>query len=134
MMADLKKCKNCGEIFASLSREVCPDCYHIEEQAFQHIYRFLKHCKNREATMMEIVEATGIKEELIMKFLKENRLHTSVFRNLAYPCNRCGARITNGNWCKRCVSELKTCWNLEDGAVNNEKHPIKGVFYSKDIK
>src|SRR5699024_11870168 len=74
-MAELKNCERCGEIFASIGdKDVCPKCGRQEEEDFQKVYRFLTNRKNREATILEIVEATGVEEDLIIKFMKQNRL------------------------------------------------------------
>src|SRR5690625_7876288 len=85
-MIELGNCAQCGEVFAKSLRDICPRCYREEEEAFEIVYRFLMKRKNREATMNEIVEATKVKEELIIKFIKQKRLRTSQFPQLAYPC------------------------------------------------
>src|SRR5690625_5510094 len=84
-MIELGNCAQCGEVFAKSLRDICPRCYRDEEEAFEIVYRFLMKRKNREATMNEIVEATKVKEELIIKFIKQKRLRTSQFPQLAYP-------------------------------------------------
>lgn len=106
-MAELANCKRCGDVFVTSFRDICQKCYKEEETAFQTVYRFLKERKNREATIIEIVEATGIEEELIIKFVKEKRLTPKLFPNLAYSCDRCGKDITTGTICSACTEELK---------------------------
>lgn len=105
-MQGLANCTRCGDVFVKGLRSICPACYKKEEEAFDIVYRFLREQQNREATILEIVEATGVEEELIIKFVKENRLRTSQFPKLAYTCEQCSAPITSGKMCTDCSSEL----------------------------
>ncbi|WP_047980838.1 TIGR03826 family flagellar region protein [Ornithinibacillus contaminans] len=106
-MADLANCVRCGKVFVKQIRDVCRDCYKEEEAAFQIVYDFLRKQINREATLIEVVEATGVDEALITKFIKENRLRTTMFPKLGYPCEKCRTPITSGKLCMNCAEELK---------------------------
>ncbi|WP_217588507.1 TIGR03826 family flagellar region protein [Lentibacillus saliphilus] len=106
-MAELANCARCDAVFVKTIRDICPDCYKEEERAFEVVYQFLRQRKNREATLPEIVDATGVEEELIIKFVKEKRLRTTEFPKLAYPCETCGADIATGRLCEECSNELK---------------------------
>lgn len=105
-MANLSNCSRCGQLFVKNIRDICQDCYREEEAAYQKVYKFLSRRKNREATIDEIVDATGVEEELIIKFLKENRLRSSQFPKLAYPCERCGIDIVEGRLCHNCSQDI----------------------------
>lgn len=119
-MAELANCSRCGAVFVKTLREICQNCYKEEEKAFQIVYDFLKEQKNREATILEIVDATGVEEELIIKFVKERRLTPKDFPMLAYPCERCGEDITTGHICSNCTEELK-----QDLAQAEEEERVK---------
>lgn len=106
-MAELANCSSCGKVFVKQLKDICRECYKEEEAAFQIVYDFLKQQKNREATLNEVVEATGVDETLITKFIKENRLRTSMFPKLSYPCDKCGKMITSGKICDSCSFELQ---------------------------
>ncbi|MBR3117972.1 MAG: hypothetical protein IKF29_01915 [Oceanobacillus sp.] len=106
-MAELANCVRCNTVFVKGLRDICQNCYRKEEEAFQTVYRFLRERKNREATLIEIIEATGVEESLIIKFIKEKRLLPSDFPKLAYPCEKCGNEITSGKLCISCTEELK---------------------------
>lgn len=103
----IKNCENCGKVFADPIRDICRDCYYAEEEAYQKVYRFLTQKKNREATISEVVEATGVEEKLIIKFLKQNRIRASQFPKLSYPCENCGVPIVEGKYCLDCTMQLK---------------------------
>lgn len=106
-MAELANCTRCNAVFLRGIRDICQNCYKEEEAAFQTVYRFLKERKNREATLLEIVESTGVEETYITKFIKERRLLPSEFPKLAYPCEKCGTNIVKGKLCLSCTEELK---------------------------
>ncbi|RLL46661.1 hypothetical protein D8M04_05500 [Oceanobacillus piezotolerans] len=105
-MAELANCSRCGSVFLKGVRDICPDCYKEEEEAFQTVHDFLIKQKNRQANMLQIVEDTGVEESFITKFIKEKRLLISQFPNLAYSCERCGNDITSGKICASCQAEL----------------------------
>ncbi|AUJ23290.1 TIGR03826 family flagellar region protein [Virgibacillus dokdonensis] len=106
-MAELANCSRCDRLFLKGARTICQNCYQQEEEAFRTVYQFMSKRKNREATMSEIVENTGVDEELIIKFIKEKRLLPSEFPNIGYPCSHCGNYITAGNLCISCREKLK---------------------------
>lgn len=105
-MGELANCSNCGEVYVKNIRDICLTCYEEEENAFEIVYRFLQQRKNRQATMIDIVDATKVEEAMIIKFIKEKRLRTSQFPMLAYACETCGKNITSGNICTDCSQKL----------------------------
>ena len=113
-MAELDNCQQCGKLFVRAIRPICQDCYNIEEEQFQTVYNFMKKRVNREATIPEIVEGTGVDEALIIKFVKEKRLRANQFPNLTYPCERCGEQITDGKLCDKCSRQLVGELEFED--------------------
>jgi len=64
-MEQLRSFSCCGG-----ERDVCSPCYMKEEQKFQYMYQFFMKRKNWQA----IIEATDMKEKLVIKCLKDNRL------------------------------------------------------------
>lgn len=106
-MAELANCPNCGEVFVKSIRNICQECFYEEEKAFETVYRYIRQKKNREATITEISEATGVEEQLIIKFIKENRIRAVNFPNLNYPCERCHQPIAQGRLCQSCSDGLK---------------------------
>lgn len=105
-MAELANCIDCNNVFAKTVRDICPTCYKEEEKAFEIVYQFIRKRENREATIAEIVEDTGVEEKIIIKFVKQKRLRTSVFPNLEYLCERCDNKITSGQLCEDCRMEM----------------------------
>ncbi|SDC38116.1 flagellar operon protein TIGR03826 [Pelagirhabdus alkalitolerans] len=105
-MGELENCPRCGQLFVKTMRNVCQDCYKEEEEKFQIVYEFMKKRVNRQATIPEIVEGTGVEKDIIIKFVKEKRLRSTQFPNLTYPCERCGTEIADGKLCDACSKDL----------------------------
>ncbi|QDP41285.1 TIGR03826 family flagellar region protein [Radiobacillus deserti] len=130
-MAELSNCPRCDKLFVKGYRDICQDCYKQEEMDFQTVYAFMKQRKNREATVLDIVEATGVEETLILKFVKEQRLRTSQFPRLAYKCERCEREITEGNLCVKCTKELLGDIDFQERVDAHKSHSDKATYFTK---
>ncbi|MFD1020298.1 TIGR03826 family flagellar region protein [Thalassobacillus hwangdonensis] len=106
-MGELANCPQCGALFVSGPQAVCRDCFKKEEEAFEIVYTFIRKRENRSATIPEVVEATGVKEDLIIKFIKSKRIRSTHFLNMNYGCEKCGGPITEGNLCDKCTSHFR---------------------------
>ena len=131
-MAELTNCARCDAVFVKEIRDICRNCYNKEEKAFQTVYQFLRQRKNREATMTEIVEATGVKEAWISKFIKEKRLLTSQFPKLNYPCEKCSSPIIRGRLCSSCSEELKEDLKLHEKQKKQQNERKQKTYYMFD--
>ncbi|KGP73556.1 membrane protein [Pontibacillus yanchengensis Y32] len=107
-MGELANCPRCNALFMKQFKSICENCYKEEERDFDTVYQFIRKKENRTSTVDEVVEATGVKREVIMKFVKEGRLRTGMFPNLTYPCQKCGEPINEGKICGNCSSEINT--------------------------
>src|SRR5699024_10743392 len=95
-VSELALCPRRNAVFIQSIRVICRTCDREAKEALHTVFRFRSKRENREATLAEIVEATGVEEELIIKFVKEKRLLTSQFPKLSYPCEKCGEQIVTG--------------------------------------
>jgi flagellar operon protein (TIGR03826 family) len=131
---NLENCPNCGRLFVrNQFRDICQDCYREEEKAFEKVYHFLRKKENRMATLVQIVEATGVEESLLMKFIKTGRLKLAQFPNLGYPCERCGTLIREGKLCKNCSTDLNKQLNmLQKEEEMKKQRPVGRVYYTKE--
>jgi flagellar operon protein (TIGR03826 family) len=130
---NLENCPNCGRLFAKNPfRDICESCYREEEKAFEKVYHFLRKRENRMATMAQIIDATGVKEPLLIKFIKSGRLQRAQFPNLGYPCDRCGTLIREGRLCVNCSKDLnKQLETLQrEEEIKKQRH-VENVYYTK---
>lgn len=135
MKMGLMNCYNCGAVFAQNVIDLCPTCYREEEKSFNIVYRFLQKRVNREATLQQIVEATEVEEDTIIKFLKQNRLRASQFPSLAYPCESCGKEIVEGKLCQQCADRMLTEWSTASEEVQKQPEEEKqSIYYTMNKK
>ncbi|HHY21710.1 MAG TPA: hypothetical protein GX525_07475 [Bacilli bacterium] len=113
-MAEIDNCPLCGRIFVRALRPVCESCFREYEKMFQTVYTFIRKKENREATIQEVVEHTGVEEEYIQQFIREGRIKTSQFPNLYYPCESCGSPIREGRICDKCKQNIYDGLKKED--------------------
>lgn len=107
-IAEIKNCPTCGNFFNYTGiRDVCVTCAQKEEKIYEEVYRFLRKRENRAATVEQIVEKTGVEEELLYKWVRRGRLQPALFPNLGYPCDKCGGLTTKGTICEACITELQ---------------------------
>lgn len=133
---NLANCPNCDALFVKTTfRMVCDVCYKEEEAQFNKVYEFIRKSSNRTATMAQVVEATEVEEELIIRFVKSGKLRLAQFPNLGIPCEQCGKPINDGRLCKECSQnfgkELKTFEKEEDRRKEIIERDKKNTYYIK---
>ncbi|MEH7342615.1 TIGR03826 family flagellar region protein [Bacillus sp. JJ1532] len=138
-MAELMNCPKCDSIFVKNKfRDVCEKCWKEEEKAYETVYQFMRKRENRAATMNQVVEATGVEEELILKFIKAGRLQLTQFPNLGYPCDKCGAIIRTGKICDKCTEELRKDLQVhtteEERRKDIERREKHATYFAVDEK
>ncbi|MEH7444575.1 TIGR03826 family flagellar region protein [Bacillus sp. JJ1122] len=132
---DLSNCPECGEIYIkSKFRDVCEKCWREGEAAYDTVYKFMRKRENRAATMLQVVEATGVPEALILKFIKNGKLQITQFPNLGYPCDKCGKIIRTGKLCEGCASEiLEDLKNHErDEEFKQKMNSHKATYFTRN--
>ncbi len=102
-MAELKNCKQCGRVFASVSASLCRKCLDQIDQDFVVVRKYVRD--HNGADVLEVSQATGVSEEIILHFLREGRLISRGFV-ASLQCERCSTRIDSGRFCPKCLFEL----------------------------
>ncbi len=110
----LISCRVCGIIMVKLARDVCPTCFRDEEELFQKVKNFLR--SNPGASVVQVAEHAGCKEEQVQAFINSGRLERVGLRKVAHPCQLCQKIIYEGVMCPECKKDLKD-------QVNNLKEP-----------
>jgi len=120
MQMGLRNCKLCGQVFVSTSHKICPQCREEEEQDFLKVKEYIYDHGKR--SIPEIHEGTEVSVKRIKKFIREGRLmETGV--ELTVECKRCGAPITEGDYCKECRDTLTN--SLSQGNSKDKKEEPK---------
>jgi len=118
-------CPECGKIYMENPAKLCPACYAAFEADEEKVVEFMRN--KRKASLEEIHTGTGVPHKVILRMLKQNRL-TSEFQ-VNYPCESCGAPITEGRLCANCAK------NILDQVKSQVPKPVeKTAQGSKDQK
>lgn len=138
-MGELANCPKCVTIFTKTPyRDVCHACFQEEEKLFEKVYQFIRKKENRTATIEQVIEATGVDEDLIIKYIKSGRLRLAQFPNIGYKCDQCGVMIREGVLCGSCVdglrSQLRTHQEEERRQQEIEERNRANTYLFKDTK
>jgi len=131
-MPDLKNCPKCGKLYVYTGRFLCPACIAAEEEEFQKIKEYL--LEHRGANVLEVAQATGIEEEVIIKFIKKGRIQSEGLTIVdRLTCEKCGREIENGKFCPDCLEKMQkelqqVGRRMQDKLANESK--MKGKIHT----
>lgn len=101
----LSNCPRCGKTFNKLpSVKICRECQDAEEAQFEKVYQYLRD--NPKTTLKITAEETEVSERLILEWFKSGRL-TAHSPEVNWNCEKCGASIDRGRFCRRCAGEVR---------------------------
>jgi hypothetical protein len=103
----LVNCSECGNLCVENPSNLCANCLRAEEEAEDKVAEYLRNAEK--ASLEDIHQATGVKHKVILRMLKRGRIFSDAI--ITYPCETCGAPITEGRVCSDCnkniVGQLK---------------------------
>ncbi|MBN2326302.1 MAG: hypothetical protein JXR73_04045 [Candidatus Omnitrophica bacterium] len=103
----LANCPRCGALFNKITMDCCKQCYEEEEKLLRKTQEYLR--KNRVAPMFEVIDAIGVEEWMIEKWVDEKRitLHDPTVQSTVHYCSSCGRETKPGETlCKTCQFKL----------------------------
>jgi flagellar operon protein (TIGR03826 family) len=101
---EVVNCPNCGNIFRKTTWALCQDCKIEMENELSKCTEYIR--RNRQTNMAQLVQATGVNEENIVKYIRDSKIFISDVPNLSYPCDLCSNPIRKGNLCLNCRTKL----------------------------
>jgi len=104
----------CGRLFQSFGSSNCPECAEELDKAFIKIKEYIYD--HEKATIVDVVEATGVPEKFVLQCLKEGRLIIEGAEIL--KCENCGCSISSGRYCDYCRDKLA---DVLSSVVENKK-------------
>jgi flagellar operon protein (TIGR03826 family) len=103
---EVQNCPNCGNIFRKSTWPICQDCKNEMENELSKCTDFIR--RNRQTTMTQLIEQTGVTEENITKYIRDGKINIIDVPNLSYPCDLCESPIRKGNLCYNCRVKINT--------------------------
>ncbi|WP_350344123.1 hypothetical protein PRVXT_000497 [Proteinivorax tanatarense] len=127
----VSNCPRCGKMFRKIKKSICPKCVAEEDKEYEIVREFLYD--NPGAGIQDITESTGISEDRIIKFLREDRLVNINKDSLLLDCESCGTAISSGRYCEQCKVRLESDIRGVVGGKRGEER-LAGSYHSKRIK
>lgn len=120
---ELRNCPVCGRVFNYVGKSMCPECVRREDQDYDAVADYLY--KHPNASVTEVSEATDVREELILRFLREGRLLVNDGAAAGLYCESCGAPIRTGRLCQRCMEKLTRSVDRLTIGPKQEPRPVR---------
>jgi flagellar operon protein (TIGR03826 family) len=129
----LDNCPKCGKLFVKGVRDVCSNCYKVEEEEYQAVSGYLRDRQNRKATIYEASEETEVSIKQITKFIRQGRISLEGLPNMGFPCESCGQLINKGTMCTTCRQQLdrdvRQLVSKEEKRQDEERYKPRDVGY-----
>lgn len=100
-------CKSCGKIFNYIQGErICPQCTKKMDEKFAEVKRFVRD--NPKVDINELSSEMDVSIRQIKRWIREERLCFTDDSPIGLNCEKCGAIIKTGRYCKACKDQLTT--------------------------
>lgn len=107
---DIRNCKLCGKMFEYAGSPLCAACNKQMEDKFMEVKEYIR--ENPSSSIALVAEDTGVAVQQLKRWIKEERLTFSKDSGVVIQCEKCGASILTGRFCKDCKKNMTK--KLED--------------------
>ena len=97
---DVRNCKMCGAIFNFDGSPLCPKCSRKMEEKFSVVKEYI--LKNPSSSISVISEETEVPIQQLKRWIREERLSFPKESGVVIQCEKFGAPILTGRFCKEC--------------------------------
>lgn len=97
---DVRNCKMCGALFNYSGSAVCPACNKKLEEKFTTVREYIRD--NPSSPITVVATETDVPIQQLKRWIREERLCFSKESGVTIQCEKCGAPITTGRYCKEC--------------------------------
>ncbi len=102
---DVRNCKGCGKLFNYISGPpLCPTCARTLDAKFEEVKEYVY--EHPRVDIQEVSEVFEISVSQIKQWIREERLSFAEDSMIGLDCERCGAIIKTGRYCKACKDKL----------------------------
>lgn len=102
---DVRNCKGCGKLFNYISGPpLCPTCAKALDAKFEEVKAYVY--EHPRVDIQEVAEVFEISVAQIKQWIREERLSFADDSMIGLDCEKCGAIIRTGRYCKACKDKL----------------------------
>ena len=115
---DVRNCKICGNLFNFTGSPICPACNKKMEEKFAVVKEFIR--ENPTSSIAVVAEKTEVPIQQLKRWIREERLSFSKDSGVVIQCEKFGAAILTGRFCKECKRTMtKSLESLYSTAASN---------------
>ncbi len=101
---DVRNCKLCGGLFNFTGNPLCPLCNKKMEEKFAVVKQYIR--ENPKSSIAMVSEETEVPLQQLKRWIREERLSFSKDSGVVIRCEKCGAAILTGRFCKECKKTM----------------------------
>lgn len=128
---EMKNCKKCGRVFASMGDKICPECKEKEDEMFTVVKDYIYD--HPHATVKEISADTEVEEETILRYLREGRIEVADDSLSLLTCEKCGKSIRTGKYCPECAKKLTNALNTAVAMSKIRDQYTGPIMHTQDL-
>lgn len=120
---DVRNCKMCGNLFNYTGSPLCPACNKKMEKKFSEVKEYIR--ANPSSSLSVVSEETEVPIQQLKRWIREERLSFSKDSGVVIQCEKCGAAILTGRFCKECkrtmTKSLESLYSTSAGEPARKK-------------
>ncbi len=120
---DVRNCKMCGNLFNYTGSPLCPACNKKMEKKFSEVKEYIR--ANPTSSISVVSEETEVPIQQLKRWIREERLSFSKDSGVVIQCEKCGAAILTGRFCKECkrtmTKSLESLYSTSAGESAKKK-------------
>lgn len=108
---EVRNCKTCGRLFNYMGsgKPICGACASELEEKFFQVREYIRD--HKDAGIKEVSEEMDVSVSQIKQWIREERLAFSDNADIGIECEKCGAMIKTGRFCKACKGNIASSLN-----------------------
>lgn len=103
---EVRNCRTCGKLFNYMGagRPICAACTAALEEKFFQVREYIR--EHKDAGINEVSEENDVAVSQLKQWIREERLAFSENSQVGIECEKCGAQIRTGRFCKACKGSI----------------------------
>jgi len=104
---ELKHCKICDKVFATVTADICPSCWEDLEEVYMNARKAIRDHHGSRLDVYSLSEMLNVDEIYIEVLVDQGRLSLSGEDDGKPRCKSCGAEVHSGQeYCDACREKL----------------------------
>lgn len=118
---EVRNCKECGKIFNYMEgAPLCPACVKKMNEKYEQVKEYVYDHPG--VSINQVAEDNEVTVQQIKRWVREEKLAFSETSDIGIECEKCGAMIKTGRFCKTCKRVMEKSFNK---MYEKPKAPVK---------